>query len=397
MALAQFTRQFWFPSGVLAANLPARIFPLNSNALAILYTDGTGAVQLPNPVTTDINGTVTFWAEEGEYWIHIDDEVFRFSVGSPDIDLFEVVSHTMSTGVIYGGKLSVNAGNPSAVDITAMTGYVVDEATTPDTPIVTRVTTPAQTVVMDAGSLARTVTWWLINSAGAVIQQGTVPTRLQSRTHLRLGVTTQFGGVIVVNLSNPVTVSQPAASTADLMDSLGPFSIQGNQITPNGVNLSVNHSGGTLFSRAFNTYIGAALSRDPNVITSPAAAATQFRYITASALTFGPLVNTIDVANFDNGGVITPIGGGAGQSSIHRMWLFGTGDASTQMAIQYGQATYSSLTAAIDALGQTGHVVNPLIVGNGALIAYVIATRTATNLSDTSQARIFSASKFATP
>src|SRR3546814_21006329 len=85
----------------------------------------------------------------------------------------------MSPGVIYGGKLSVNAGNPSAVDITAMTGYVVDEATTPDTPIVTRVTTPAQTVVMDAGSLARTVTWWLINSAGAVIQQGTVPTRLQ--------------------------------------------------------------------------------------------------------------------------------------------------------------------------------------------------------------------------
>lgn len=397
MPIRQFTRQFWFPSGVLSANLPARVFPLDSNALAVLYTDGTGTVQLPNPLTTDVNGTVSFWAEEGEYWIHIDAEVFRFSVGSPDADLFEVSASTMSTGILSGGDISVNAGNPAAIDISPLTGYVVDEITDPDSPSLTRVRTGALTVALDGPALARTATWWLMTSAGAVVQQAAKPTNTQRRTHLVLGATAQEAGVIFVDQSLPVIINQPVNQMIDLMDALGPFSITGNLITPNGVNLNINQSAGSMFARAFNHFAGVVPTRDPHISLTQAQAPAQFRYITASGTMFGPLVTAVDAANFDNAGVITPVGGGAGSSTVQRVWLFATNNAANQLAIQYGQTTYTSLAAAIDAIGQTGHVVNPLILGNGALIAHIVVTRTAANLSDTAQCRIFMAGKFAAP
>lgn len=398
MALAQFTRQFWFPSGVLAANIPARIFPLNSNALAALWADATGTVALPNPLTTDVNGVVAFWAEEGEYWIHIDAEVFRFSVGSPDVDLFEISAGSMSTGVVSGGDLSVNGSNPAAIDINPLVGYVVDEITDPRNPAVTRVATNAvTTVAMDAGALARTVTFWLMSSAGVVSQQGTTPTNEQRRTHLVLGVTAQVGGSIFYDQSLPVITAQPMNQLADLMDALGPFSVTGNSITPNGANLSLNHSAGTIFARAFNHYAGAVPTRNPHLHATLAQTPAQFKYLTSTATVFGPLTSLVDVANYDNGGVITPVGGGAGSSTIHRLWLSASNTAADQLTMQYGQAVYSSLTNAVDAIGQSGHVPNPLLFGNAALLAHIVVTRTATNLGDTAQARIIMAGKFDTP
>lgn len=397
MPIYQYSRQFWFPSGVLAANVPARIFPLDSNALASLYTDATGTTPLANPVTTDVNGTVDFFAEEGEYWIYIDAETFRVSVGSPDLDLPEAVSKTMSSGIMSGGEISANLSNPQAIDMAAFVGYIVDEVTDPSFPQVTRVELPAQTIALSAASLARTVTWWLADVGGNIIQQGTQPTNVQRRSHLTLGVTTYIGGMVVVTQTTPVILAQPANQMADLMDALGPFSITGNLISPNGANLSINQSAGRMFARSFSHFVGGVVTRDPHAVTTQAQAPAQYRYITASGNVFGALRTTLDVANYDVGGVITPIPGGAGACSIHRVWLFGTGVASTQLAIQYGSTVYSSLATAVDALGQTGHVANPLFVGTGALIAHVIATRTATNLSDITQARIFTAGKFAVP
>jgi hypothetical protein len=396
MAIYQFSRQYWFPSGVLAANIPARIFPLTSNALATLYTDSTGSTTAPNPVITDTNGTVSFFAEEGEYWIHIDAETFRVSVGSPDPDLPEVVSASMSTGVISGGDISVNGSNPAAIDISALVGYVVDEFTDPDNPTVTRVDLPGQTVPLDGPALARTITWWLSTSTGSIIQQATEPSNEQRRSHLVLGVTAQAGGSIFVDQTLPTVLAQPINQFMDLLTALGPFSITGNLITPNGANLMVNHSAGSLFSKSANHYAGSLLTRNPHVVPTLAQTPAQYRYITATGLAFGVLRNTIDVANYDLGGVITPVGGGSSTSTIQRVWLFATNNAAAQLAVQYGQVTYPTLANAIDAIGQSGHVVNPQLRA-GTLIAYVVVTRTATNLSDTAQARIFLASKFATP
>ena len=304
----------------------------------------------------------------------------------------------LSTGIASGGRLAANAGDPAAIDITAVDGFIADFlAGDQSEPVVTRVQTADQTVALDAASLLRSVTWWLMDSSANIIQQGTTPTPEQRRTHLLLGVTTFFGGAVVVTQTLPVILAQPANQLADLMTALGPFSISGNSITANGANLMINQSSGQMFARAFSHFVSGALTNNPHIVDTQAQAPSQFRYITATGTVFGPLINTVDVANFDNAGVITPIGGGSNTASVHRLWLFGTGEASTQLAFQYGQTTHASLTAAAAAIGQDGHVVNPLIVGNGALIAHVVATRSATDLSDPAQAVIRTAGKFATP
>lgn len=392
MAIAQYSDLFWFPNGALASNIPARVFPESSNALAPLFTDATGTVPLPNPLSTDGAGVLTFWAESGDYWIHLDTESFLVNVGMTQEQA------DLSTGMASGGEISVNGVNPAALDISAADGYVVDYlGGTQAEPVITRVKTAAQTVPLDAAGLLRQITWWVLDSTGAVIQQASKPSNTQRRTHITLGVTAFIGGVIIVDQSLPVILPQPANQLADLMDALGPFVINGNQIFPNGINLSVNQTAGTLFSRAFNHFSGPVLTNDPHVNTTQAQTPAQFRYITSTGTSFGPLVTAVDVANFDSGGVITPIPGGVNVSSIHRVWLFATNTAATQLAVQYGQSTYANLATALDRIGTTGHVVNPLIAGNGALIAYIAATKSATDLSNPAQAIVVDAGKFATP
>lgn len=392
MTLARYSDQFWFPSGTLAANTEARVFPENSSAFASLFTDASGATPLANPTATDGTGTLTFWAESGTYWVHLDTESFLVTVGMSQEQA------DLSTGIASGGQLNPNAANPQAVDILALDGYIVDYLSDDQSvPAITRVKLPDQTVALDAAALTRTVTWWLVDSSGTVIQQGTTPTPEQRRTHLVLGLTAFLEGAITVAQTLLTSLSQPVNQLADLMDSLGSFSISGNRITPNGTNLSINMSAGRMFARAFSHYVSGTRTNSPHIIDTVAESPVQFRYITQSGTAFGPLITTMDVANFDNAGVITPIGGGANTSSIHRLWLFGSSTAGAQLAFQYGQNTYSSLSAAVNAIGSGAHIVNPIMTASGALLAHIAVTRAATNLSDPAQAVIVTAGKFAAP
>lgn len=396
MVIAQYSDLYWYPSGALATNLAARVFPAHSNVFATLWADAAGTIPLANPTSTDGTGTLAFFAEEGEYWVHIDTESILVSVGTPTLDVREVASATISTGITAGGDLSVNAVSPSALDIAPFVGYITSFTADPFNPTITRVNYPGGTFEMDAGALARTATAWLMDASFNVTQQATPPTNEQRRTHLFLGVTAQVGGVIIVDQSLPVILQQPANQFTDLLTALGAFSISGNVVTPNGVNLMINQSSGELFSQAFNHFAGAVQTNDPHVSTTIAQTPASFRYVTQNAPTFGPLRTTIDVANYDVGGVVTPIGGGAGSSTIHRVYLFPNNTATEQLVIQYGQTSYSSLANAVAAIGAGTFVPNPLMRA-AALIGYIAAIRTATDLSNATQATFVAAGKFATP
>lgn len=397
MAIAQYTDKFWYPSGALATGVLVRVFPLTSNILAPLFANQAGTVSLANPLTTDATGSISFFAEEGEYWLHADSESFRVSVGSPVLDLQEVAAATLSTGIVAGGDISVNGSSSSAIDIAPLTGYVTDFTTDPFNPSITRVSYPGGTVEMDAGALARTVTVWLMDVDQNIVQQATPSTNEQKRTHLLLGFTAQESGSIIVDQSLPVILQQPANQFADLMASLGPFNITGNQVTPNGANLMINQAAGTMFAPAFNHFVGPVQTNDPHVSTTQAQTPAQFRHVTRTSTDFGPLENTLDVGHYDNAGVVTPIGGGAGSSTIHRVYLFPNNDPAEQLVMHYGQTVYSSLAAAVDRVGAgLNFQLNPLMRA-GALICYIVATRTATDLSNTAQAVFVHAGKFATP
>jgi hypothetical protein len=394
MALQRYSKRFWFPNNTPAAHIEARVFFEDLNAFVPLFADAAGTVPLSNPTATDGAGVLTFWAEVGTYWLHLDTESFLIDVGMTQEQA------DLSTGVASGGELNIAPGNPQAVEITPLIGYVVDNIDTLSVPpSIVKVDSPLMTVPLDAAALSRSITWWLMTSSGTVVQQATLPTPEQRRTDLVLGVSLYDTGLgqLVEAQSISVSLPQQANQLADIMDSLGPFSLSGNLLTANGANLSFDKSAGVLFSRGSNRFVSGILTESPHISPSPGQVpATLRRIIRTSIIPTPPPVATIDPTNYDLNGVLTPVGGGTNRSTIQRVWLFATNVASSQIAVQYGQAAYNSLGEAVAAVGVERFVPAP-VTAVGALIGYIVVTRTATSLADPTQAVFIKAGKLSTP
>jgi hypothetical protein len=305
------------------------------------------------------------------------------------------------TGVANGGVIAANAGHPTQFNISAGVGYVVDNVTNPAAPTVTRVTINAQTIdlttfVASPAPTTRTTNWWMVNTSGTVIVQATLPTNVQRRTNLVLGVTGSVVSTgVLFNIQPVLTVqSQPMNQLYDLMDALGPFNEVGNVISPNGATLSFNKSAGTCFDMSFNSGINL---NDPHITTNPAETPTSFRNSTQLAGSQGSLVTLVDVTHYDVGGVVTLVPGGGATTTIQRVWLFGTQVATAQVAIQYGQASYGSLANAKAALGLETYVVNPDYTGIAILLGWIGVTKSCTSLADTANCFLVQAPKFAVP
>lgn len=300
----------------------------------------------------------------------------------------------VDTGIVFGGQINANVSSPLSLDIGATVGYVADYTTTPGTLNLTRVSIPAQTVPLsDTG---RAITWWMIAPNGTIIQQANRPTNTQRRQNLQLGATAQNGVQIFVDQTLPVIVPHPTNQLYDLMYALGSFNISGNVITPVGGNLQIAHSAGSVFAVGFNHFAGSTLTNDPHVSPTQSQSPAQFRYTTQNATAAGPLVTNIDVANYDVGGVITPIPGGANTTTIHRVYLFPTNNAVDQLIIQYGQLLFSTIAGAINSIGYTPNFIKNPNIPTGILLAYVVVTKAATDLANTSTASVIMADRFAT-
>lgn len=305
------------------------------------------------------------------------------------------------TGIAYGGVMTFHAGQPTQFDISAGVGYIVDNVTSPTNPTVTKVTIAAQTIdlttfVATPAPTTRTTNWWLVNASGTVTVQGTTPTNDQRRTVLVLGVTGSVVGTgALFNVQTlQVVQAQPGNQLYDLMYALGPFNVTGNAISPNGANLSFNKATGTTFDASFNT---AGDQNNPHIQTNPAETPSTFRNSTQTSGSQGALVTTIDTTHYDVGGTVTAVPGGGANATIQRVWLFGTGVAGAQLAVQYGQAFYTSLTNAKAALGLETFVVNPDYNGIAVLLGWIGVTRQCTSLQDTTNCFIVPAGKFAVP
>jgi len=394
MALALYSETYWYPSGILAASIPATVFPRGSSVPAQLWQDAAGTIPLPNPLNTSLTGVLTFYASVGEYWVHIDEETFPINVGMSQEQA------DLSTGIASGGNIRPNGLNPIAVDIDPFIGYIsfVNQIG-PQSPTIVKVDFPGATVQLDAAAQARGITWWLVDGFGNIFQQATIPTNEQFRQYIVLGASfldTSLGQIAQTQ-SLPVILPQLANQFNDLLIALGSFSISGNIISANGANLSINKSSGTIFARSFNHYTNGFLTDNPHVADSPALTVAPFRRALRGILPPAtPISTTIDPANYDLNGVLTPVGGGANNSTLQRIYLFASEDANNRLVVQYGQTVFSSLVNAVNAVG-SGTYVPSQVAATGALIGYLAVTRTATNLSDPAQAVFINAGKFATP
>jgi hypothetical protein len=126
VALAEYDDVYWFPTGELARNIPARVFPEHSNEFATLYADASGTTELPNPLNTDNNGRLHFWVEAGFYWISIDQESIRVPIGTGEegvtpqqVDA-KIAAHNADTTAVHGipdtASLETQAGAQAKAD-----------------------------------------------------------------------------------------------------------------------------------------------------------------------------------------------------------------------------------------------------------------------------------------
>lgn len=304
------------------------------------------------------------------------------------------LSGGMDSGVATGGSMDPNPLNPLAVDINPLKGQIVDYSVEP--PVVTPVeTTSVITVELDSVAQTRTITWFLMDADLNVYQQADRPGPEERRAFLVLGMVGQHNGSIFLVQTLPTVARQPVNQLYDLMDSIGAFNISGNAITPDGANLFLNHSSGKVFSRGWNLFDGPIQTHNPHIVTTVGEAPATWSHILRNTDVYDPIGSpTVDVTHYDNNGVLTLIGGGTGRSVVHRLWILPTNDGAEIHFLQYGQTTYSSLDDAVSAATTEAFVSNPGLVGNGVLLYLLAVTRSATNLSDPTQARLIQVGKF---
>lgn len=299
------------------------------------------------------------------------------------------------TGVIYGCLMTANT--TTSFNVSAGQAVIVDYTTNPVNPTATLVNIAAQTITLNSTELARAVNWWVADINGTITSQATRPEHAQRRTSIQLGVTEQLSNAIIDVTPSVIYTPQGNTQFYDLLYELGPFNSPisaDNAVSPNGANLSINKTVGTIFTPAAGYQNGAD---NQHFITSPAETPVSFFRVLRNTVTLPGVSTTLDPLNYDLNGVLTPIGGGTGSSTIQRVFLVPTGVAGKQVYVQYGQTVYSSLSNAVNAVGNTGFVINPLLEGVAAAIYWVVMTRVCTSLQDTANAVIVRTGRFALP
>ena len=291
-------------------------------------------------------------------------------------ELRDTVNNTdasLSTGVVDFAGISLNVGDPThKVDIASAIGVIVSNVGTP-APSVTKVAFAGQTAVTLTHLASADVTYFMLDSTGTLIQQTTRPTATDRRVRILLGRVAHPNRTTIQEVNN--TVDYAVSPMSALRDMFAPMALMnmGVQCSANGANLSINNSSGDLTGMGINW---ANDNQNPNMLTISAASPAPFLYRTQGGGSTGA-VTSVDPSHYDLAGSVTAIGGGGGQATNQRVYLFPTGI----LNIQYGQKIYSSISNAIAGISSEPFIVSPNALGAAILIGIITVRKGATNLS----------------
>ena len=298
---------------------------------------------------------------------------------------FPIIGSSLTTGLAFGGVISINGVDNTTFDISAGNGWIVNSYTDPNNPVYTEVSWPEYTGITPTGLTTQEVTYIFINTNGGIHQQISYPTVKDARDYIFLGVVvhSNLTNINVVNNLPKVALDQ-GAQMFGLTESLGVFNIYGNRITANGTNLSINKTAGEIFKRGSNYQLDRS---SPDRLLLGSLSPVTFRYRLQNSTEYTDTVS-IDPDNYDLNGVLTPVPNN--DVTIQHIYLF----PSNSIRIQYGQAVYSSLATAIAAIPYENFIKEQNIADNGLLIGLLVIKEGATNLTDTTTAIFVNAGKF---
>ncbi len=285
-----------------------------------------------------------------------------------------LLGDTISTGIyLYTGTTQ---GTGSTINISPIRGWIVYNTYDRSiNPLVINVDYSGGTNIPLTNLATSDSTFLLVTSASTIVQQTTFPTAQERRQNIFLGKVVHPSRVSITSINN--TVDFDVSPMSAIRDIWVPLKIinQGVVISPNGVNMNINSSSGTLWGNGIGWV---ANELNPDSITLSGQSPVTFQYRTRLGPITGGTVPTGNTTTiypdyYDNNGVVTAVGGGANSSTNQRVYLFPTG----LIRIQLGQTVYSSLAAAV--AGSQTETFNeyPLNRDNGVLIGIISVNKNA--------------------
>ena len=291
-------------------------------ALSALIIDWTSTTENLNTSGTVDGGQATF----------TDATIDSIPVG-------EAVGSLLGTGLTDGGNVTINT-DTSKFDIAAGRGWVIDNFTDPTNPTTTKVVWSAFTAETITNLATQNVTNIAINSAGAIVQSGGDFTEVEKRDYIVLGTVSHVNRTAIDSANTvPILARGVPSLLGDLVESLGPLTLDGFNLAPGGANLTLDRSAGKSFRQGGSYSLS---EKSPNIHTRGAATGVSWfsNYRdAATGVTVGFGVSTYDPAKYDDGsGTLANLG--TGQYSAQRVTYFPVADV---LVLQYGQAAYDSI------------------------------------------------------
>lgn len=285
------------------------------------------------------------------------------------------------TGVLTFAGMTPNSS--TTINIGACKGWIIDNETNPLAPTKTYVDYPGATNVTVPSVGSAIGSYVLLNSSGITFIT-TQPTPAQRKAYIYLGKVGHPAGAITVVANTPDNILSPLGQVRALYNALD-FINEGVSVAPNGANLNVNLNAGYITGSGINFVTD---DTSPNRLTVNPQTPASFIIRTQTGAGGGS-TTTVTPGNYDVGGVVTAVPGGSNSATIQYVFYApGAG-----VFFQLGQNVYPSLTDAVAAANSESFVIYPNFVDNVILIGQLVVTKSATDLSNTSQARFLKASK----
>ena len=292
-------------------------------------------------------------------------------------------------GIVSGLTLSVNTLDTgrTTINISAGIGYIVDNHTNPEIPVVTKIEYSGQTGITIQNIGISIVTYIGLDSSGNTVQQITEFTPSQRRDYIILGLVIH-SDLVKINVVNnlPDVVLDSHSQLNDFFDAFKTFNINGNVFSANGANLFLDKSQGNIFKRGVNFETD---NKNPNIKTTQSLnTITDLRYRLSDGTEYLNTGNTVSLYQENPLGTRVPMSSTG--YSVQHIVLF----PSNLVRIQYGQSEHPSMANAINAIYSNPYVVESNIQENGLLRGYLIIKGSVTDLTNTDDAKFIEADRF---
>jgi hypothetical protein len=293
-------------------------------------------------------------------------------------------ANTLSTGVFEFSGITIQT--PTTFNVGQVKGWVVDNISNPISPNVSYVEFNGLSGQTTPYLNTSPITYILLTTGSTLTLQPTPPTPKQRRQNIYLGKLGHANLTTLIQAFNEPDIEESPLS--QVRDMFQPIRLINGGVYPsaNGVNLSFNTSAGSLYGFGIN-FVDDNFT--PNTLSVSGQSPTTFQYRTQTGGTSNN-VTVIEPDNYDNGGVITAVGGGTNRSTNQRIFLTQNGT----IRVQYGQQIYADLPTAIAASQTETFNTFSNFRDNAILIGILSVRHTATNLSDANYAKFLLASKF---